>query len=151
MVSFFFLISYVNSRGKEGRSVSRKPVRGFVSSSFFGQARMTISLPRIPNSLVSSVTISYVNFSRGILSTCSACPRASSRFLPLNSCVGSLFSFSMRLSLFLSHHPVHDVLLADLEAVVGQPVEDQGALEIHEEDGHDHGHDEHHPGLGGIG
>ena len=28
---------------------------------------------------------------------------------------------------------------------------DQPALKIHEEDGHDDRHDEHHPGLGGVG
>jgi len=47
------------------------------------------------------------------------------------------------------HHAVHDVLLPDLEDVGRQPVEDQPALELHEEDGHDDRHDEHHPACEG--
>ena len=52
--------------------------------------------------------------------------------------------------LFIVHKAVHDVLLTDLEHVVGQPVQDQPAREADEEDGHDDRHDEHHALLGGV-
>ena len=47
--------------------------------------------------------------------------------------------------------PVHDVLLADLQDIVCEPVQDKPTGEIHEKDGHDDRHDHHHPLLGRIG
>jgi hypothetical protein len=56
----------------------------------------------------------------------------------------------MRFSLFLVPHTIHDVLLANLEDIVGQPVKDKAALKIHKKDSHDNRHEEHHPCLSGI-
>ena len=56
----------------------------------------------------------------------------------------------MSILLFFMHEAVHDVLLANLQDVVCQPIENESTLKIHEEDGHDHRHDHHHFLLGGI-
>ncbi len=56
----------------------------------------------------------------------------------------------MRFSLFLLPYSIHDVLLADLEDIVGQPVKDKAALKIHKKDSHYNRHHKHHPCLSGV-
>jgi hypothetical protein len=50
----------------------------------------------------------------------------------------------MSYTLFVLLDSIHNVLLADLEDIIGQPVEDQPAREIHKENSHDNRHNEHH-------
>jgi len=50
----------------------------------------------------------------------------------------------MGCTLFVFSDSIHNILLADLKDIVGQPVEDQPARKIHEEDSHDDRHYEHH-------
>jgi hypothetical protein len=57
----------------------------------------------------------------------------------------------MSIFLLAGHHVVDQGLLADLEDVGRQPVEDEPALEVDEKYGHYDWHGEHHLGLGGVG